>query len=459
NFTITLPPERPLRIKAINERYNSFGAQLKPLKEEEGGKLIYRWEFKAIPQIIPEANMPPLAEVNPTVLASTFGSWQEIYDWWWKLSRDKIQPDSAIREKVKELIKAKSGEREKAAAIYNFCAREIRYVAVEYGQAGFEPHPAADIFRNKYGDCKDKAILLVTMLREAGIKSWPVLIPTKGAYSLQEDLPSLPFNHAIAALSLAGRIIFLDPTAETCSFDDLPSDDQARKALLVRDDGYSILETPLYPSGHNLLRQNLRIKANSDGSIAARKENYTYGFYDQIQRYWLTYTQPELIREELKEKIQQTSIGARLENYRADNLSDLNQPVVLSYDFSGPEYFTSAGNLWIMPQLGYLDFGLAAKDARKYDLDFKILDTRENNFEIILPRDCRVEYLPENFSQDSPWVKMEISYASRENKIFFSEKAVLKKTRVLQEEYPEFKQFFQQLAKKIKQRIVLKYGR
>ena len=456
DFTLVAPRGRQVYFKAVNGQYNSFGAKLEPLQAQEADQQVYRWQFKAIPQIIPEANMPPLAEVNPAILASTFGSWQEVYVWWRDLSKDKIQADGAIKEKVRELLKAAPAEKDKAAAIYNFCAREIRYVAVEYGQAGYEPHPAADIFRNKYGDCKDKAVLLVTMLREAGLKSWLALIPAKGAYGLQEDFPALPFNHAIAALQQGGRIIFLDPTAETSAFGDLPSGDQDRQVLLFGDDGYTIMATPLYPAGHNLLRQGLRIKAASDGSISARKENYTFGFYDQAQRYWLTYTQPELIREELNERIQEVSIGAKLLNYRIDNLSDLNLPVVLSYDFSGPEYFTSAGDAWIMPQLSRQDYGLAAKDARRYDLDLQILDSKENNFEITIPQDYGVEYLQEDISAESPWMDIKINYAHRRPKIFFSEKTTLKKTRIRPEEYPEFKQFFQKLAKKAKQRIVLK---
>ena len=87
---------------------------------------------------------------------------------------DKVKIDKAIEEKTQELIKDKNTQEEKAKAIYHWVASKIRYVGVEYGEAGFEPHYATEIFKNKYGDCKDQSMLLISMLRYAGISAYPV---------------------------------------------------------------------------------------------------------------------------------------------------------------------------------------------------------------------------------------------------------------------------------------------
>ncbi|MFA4842497.1 MAG: DUF3857 domain-containing protein, partial [Candidatus Omnitrophota bacterium] len=290
NFTLKLPRDKALRIKILNEQYNDSQAILNPVVREEKDFVTFQWAFKDIPQIIPESSMPAQVEINPTILASTFDSWQGLYSWWWELAKDKIAADGAIKEKVKALTRGLGSREEKAKAIYNYCAQEIRYVAVEYGDAGYEPHQAQDVFRNKYGDCKDQAILLITMLKEAGLEAWPVLIPTREAYNLNEDLPAMLFNHCIACVLLDGKIIFLDPTAETCSFGDLPPGDQGRRVLICREDGYEIQETPLYPAGHNQTQQILKIKVNADESIVAQKTVSTYGAYDSMQRFWLLYT-------------------------------------------------------------------------------------------------------------------------------------------------------------------------
>jgi tetratricopeptide (TPR) repeat protein len=455
NFSITLPKKLPLHIKIINDRYNDFGANLNPKTEEHNGNLIYAWQFKNIPQIIPESNMPPNVQINPTLLVSTFNSWQDIYDWWWQLAKDKLKADEAIKKKVRELTRDTVSQEQKLRAIYNFCAQKIRYVAVEYGKAGYEPHNAEDIFRNKYGDCKDKAILLVTMLKEEGFLAWPVLIATKEYYNLNEDFPSVLFNHCIVAVSLKDKIVFLDATAQTCSFMDLPPDDQARKVLIFKEDGFKIQDTPMYPASHNLVKQELKLKINDDESISAEKSIFSFGFYDQAQRYWLLYTQPELIQEMLKEKIQVVSIGAKLKGYTIENLDNLNLPVVLRYSFQGPEYFTLAGNLRIMPQLTLLDTSLVAKDKRRYPLDFGVLDTKETIFEIEIPGNLVVKYLPDSVTEDSSWLKLMVEYKRRNNKIYFRQEAQIKKNTVSQAEYSDFKKFFEGLARKIKQRIVV----
>jgi len=454
-FNVILPKGRNLKSKFLNQGYNDFGAVLSPDKKEENKKQVYSWQFKNIPQIIPEPGMPADVEVNPAILLSTFSDWQDVYSWWWSLAKDKIKSDHSIKNAVRNLIKGEPSDLDKARAIYNFCAKDIRYVAVEYGQAGYEPHSASDIFRNKYGDCKDQAILLVTMLKEAGLTAHPVLIATKSYYNMNDDFPSGIFNHCIAVLYLKDKPVFLDPTAETCSFGDLPLGDQARKVLVFKEDGYILEEIFLKPPEHNLVRQELKIKIDNDESIYAEKINFTFGAYDQRQRYWLLYTQPELIQNTLKNIIQDVSIGAKLDNYNIDNLNDLNTSVILRYNFHGPEYFTNAGFLRIMPQLASIDTALTSKESRKYPIDFGLLDKKEYYLEISLPKNFVIKYMPDNIECDNPWFSFIQEYSFKDNKICLRQINYNKKERVAQGEYAEFKSSTEQLARLLKQRIVL----
>ncbi|MCX5714280.1 MAG: DUF3857 domain-containing protein [Candidatus Omnitrophica bacterium] len=454
-FTVRLPKGRDIKLKYLNTRFNDPGRDLSPKIKEEKNCLIYDWKFKDIPQIIPEANMPPTVEINPTFLISSFPGWQDIYQWWWGLAKDKIKADDSIKAKVAELTKGLSGEEEKARAIYNFCAQKIRYVAVEYGRAGYEPHAASDVYKNKYGDCKDQSILLVTMFKEAGIGAWPVLIPTKDSYNLNPDFPGVFFDHCICVTSINGKVIFLDPTAETCPFGDLPAGDQARRVLVSKEEGYKILETPLFPAEHNFLSQRLVIKVAKDGSVQAQRLVYTGGAYEQAQRYWLLFTPPELVSETLKQKIQEVSIGASLDKYDIENLDNLNKPVVLRYSFSGPEYLMLAGPLQILPQLAIVDPSLTAKDKREYPIEFQVLEAKETIYSIELPRGIRVKYFPESLEAQSQWVDFLVQYGYKDNKIYFYQRSQLKKTTILESEYPDFKKFFEGFARRIKQRVIL----
>lgn len=455
SFTLVLPKKNPAHIKIVNQKFNDFSAELNPQTEEREGRLVYTWQFKDIPQIISEPGMPPLPKINPTILISTFDDWKEIYSWWQSLAKDRLEADAAIKGQVKLLTKEQFSPEEKIRAIYNFCAQKIRYVAVEYGDAGYQPHNAADIFKFKYGDCKDQAVLLVTMLREAGFSAWPVLIPTQENYNLNKDFPAMLFNHAIAAVALDGEIVFLDPTAETCSFGDLPQMDQGRGVLIFKEEDYEIGQTPLLPAQHNLLSRRTNIKVKSNGSITAARDIISTGIYDQAQRYWLLYTQPELIEQSLQSKIQEFSIGAKLEKYHIEHLADLNTPVYLTYAFQGPEYLTSAGNLRVMPQLAFFDVSLVSKDKRKYPIDFSILDVDESILTVEIPPDFIVKYLPQGIVKDSPWIKCMVEYYFQDNKLSFRQRTELKKTEISENDYPVFKSLLEGLAKKAKERIVL----
>ncbi len=108
-----------------------------------------------------------------------------------------------------------------------------------------------------------------------------------------------------------------------------------------------------------------------------------------------------------------------------------------------------------MPRFAGLDTSLVAKDKRKYPIDFGLLDTTEAIFEIEIPLNFAVKYIPESITEDNPWSKYSVEYSYRGNKIFFKERKELKKNTVSQEEYAAFKSSFEGLAKKLKQHIVL----
>jgi len=225
--------------------------------------------------------------------------------------------------------------------------------------------------------------------------------------------------------------------------------------LIVKDDGYQIQTTPRYPSDHNLIKQVLSIKVDEGEAIRAEKTVFSFGLYDQVQRYWLLYTAPELVDQSLTEKIQDLSIGAKLEDYTVHNLNTLNVPVILQYRFHGPEFFTAGGNLRILPQLASLDTSLVAQEKRAFAIDLGYLDSKETVTEVQLAPGYRVKYLPENIDEESPWMRCSIVYGKKDAMLSCTETIALKKTRIETEEYTDFKKFFEGLAKRVKQRVIL----
>ncbi|MCX7661782.1 MAG: hypothetical protein N2Z79_03760, partial [Candidatus Omnitrophica bacterium] len=293
------------------------------------------------------------------------------------------------------------------------------------------------------------------MLREAGLKAYPVLIGTKDYFNLYVDFPSVLFNHCIVMLELKEKNIFLDPTCTTCSFGDLPVDDQERKVLVFKENGFQIIDTSLFDAEHNKIIHYFEVNLTKDGTIKAEKKVIPFGFYNQVQRAWLLYSQPEMIRQSIEEGIQEISVGGRLNSYEIENLEDWNKPVILKYDFGGPFYWITAGTLRILPQLPELATDLVAKQKRNYPVELGLPNTEERQIIINFPEDFIIRYLPENIHLDSPWLQFQVEYIFKGRTLYFKERKVFKERIVSVQDYPRFKNFYEELLRKINQRVVL----
>jgi len=452
---ISVPAARTLRTKIVNAVYNTDGYDLTPRVSEEGGRRLYHLEFRDVPQIVPEAGMPPWPRVNPYVLFTTYPDWEQIYRWWSGLYRDKLTADAAIREKVAALIEGKETLRAKARAIYNFCAEQIRYVAVAYGDAGYEPHQATEVFANKYGDCKDQAILLIAMLREAGIEAYTALISTWDSMTTQTDMPSLLFNHAIAALPVDETLLFMDPTGSVVSFGDLPVSDQGREALVFYPDRHRFVETPVFAPSHNKTDARTLIRVRPDESIEAERSVDTAGNFRQAQRYWLKYTMPILIEEALKQGVRSFADKAVLTGYEIGGVEDLDAAVTLSYTFSAPQYFIEAGPIRILNRLDSWDTSGVFKEERRYPIVWQALEERHDRIEVALPDHLAVKYVPPDLDVTTPWFDFSQRYETQGKTLSLTSVRRNKVRELPVAEYPAYKEKIEEIAASVNQHVVL----
>src|SRR5262249_11949303 len=194
----------------------------------------------------PEAGMPPFNGVLGQMIVSFlppggftatngFSNWKEMGTWYWNLEAGRITASADIKQKVAALTTSASTTPEKMKALAQFVQHDIRYVAIEVGIGGWQPHPAADIFVHRYGDCKDKTNLMRSMLHEIGVDSYRVAINTQRGSIRPETPAHRGFDHEITAIKLPptiadpslmatidvpklGRILFFDPTDQLTPF-------------------------------------------------------------------------------------------------------------------------------------------------------------------------------------------------------------------------------------------------
>ncbi|MFH1519791.1 MAG: DUF3857 domain-containing protein [Candidatus Omnitrophota bacterium] len=454
DFTLIIPEGREAKFKIFNQDY-AESIIFEPNLRQEQAKKIYTWNFSQIAPIIPEYSMPTTSYINPAFAISSFGSWDEIYQWWKSLYQDKVQLSQEIENFTRELTKDISDSQDKAKKIHEFVAKNIRYVAIEYGDSGYEPHYANDVFINRYGDCKDQAILLVAMLRSAGLKAYPVLIPTRAAYPLDKDFPTVLFNHAIAAVEIDGELIFMDPTAETVVFKNIPLGDQDREVLVFLDDTWRITKIGDQEDNGIIYTMDIAID-NKENAIITRKVE-TRGFHAASYRWYLKHTHPATIKEEIQQKMTEISSLSQLIDYEIKDADNFDTTPTLKYKFAAEKFLNPAGNLRIVPILDQidLDHALISKEKRDYPLDFDGMYNLGVKIKISLPENLRVQYLPPSTSLENSWFKLNLSYEQESNQIKFQQLFRVKKRFVDKSEYEEFKAHFKEALYLLREEIIL----
>lgn len=277
----------PKDVELFSKEQN--GAALEKSVEERDGVVVRRWVARDLKRPASEAAMPDRREFMPLVDISTFPSWQAFASWWWGFIEKEFVTTPAMKDKVAELTKGLATEEEKVRAIAKFVGQEIRYNAWAFGTHGYQPFSAATIFERRFGDCKDKSILLRQMLAEIGVEAHPVLI--NAAYRRHDEKLDVAmvghFNHCIAYLPATAERAgyYLDATADRNPIEYLRADDQGAKVLHVRDGKGEIVEIPYTAPEQNEFVRRYDVQLARDGSGEIRVLDDSSGMFGVQNRY------------------------------------------------------------------------------------------------------------------------------------------------------------------------------
>ena len=260
--TVDQPAGLPLRHAALRHPYSNTVVRAAD-RDLGGGRKLLRWSARDVPQAFPEPNMPSFSRCVQALRLSTIPDWPTVSRWYWGLCAPHLaKTTSAMTNQVHALTKACRAEEEKVRALFRFVSQEVRYMGLtlEDDAPGYEPHDVDVTFDNRYGVCRDKAALLVALLRIAGVQAFPVLIHA-GA-KMDPEVPTPYFNHAIVAVAAAGGYVLMDPTDESTK-DLLPAYLSDKSYLVARPEGEALKTSPVTSVERNLLR------VESEGSLDA----------------------------------------------------------------------------------------------------------------------------------------------------------------------------------------------
>lgn len=205
-YKLICPVQRPLQIK-------SHGKVPDPILSTVGGDKIYEWKLDDPPVVDEDDDEPSWYDDLPYISVSEYQSWKDVNDWALSLFRVSHAPSGELADRIAGIRAASDTPEKRLLAALRFVQDEVRYLGIEIGPNTHQPHDPEKVCTQRFGDCKDKTLLLVTMLDALGIKASPVLIAADDKDKVRDDLPSpFAFDHATVRVQLAGKYYWLDPT-------------------------------------------------------------------------------------------------------------------------------------------------------------------------------------------------------------------------------------------------------
>ncbi|HXB58117.1 MAG TPA: DUF3857 domain-containing protein [Candidatus Acidoferrales bacterium] len=341
----------------------------------------YRWEVANVPRMFDEPAMPPYDQVLQRLFVSTLPQWQDISKWYWNLSKphlDMTTPE--MKQTVTDLTANAPTDMDKIKALFYFVSKKIRYMGLtpEKDRPGFEPHDVCLTFNKRYGVCRDKAGLLVEMLRLAGFNAYPVLINI-GA-KRDPGVPQPDFDHAIVAVELTpGDYTLMDPTDENTR-DLLPSYDRNRSYLVCKPEGETLKLSPVEPPEKHMLYVKTDGMLNADGVLTATSDFSFEGVNDDAYRNALSQLKPDEQKKFFEERLKQAIPSVKLISLKLtpENMLDTSVPLGAEMKFTASGLTANGNNKsivnlpWISRYIGVANrvlLQVVGLKQRKYPLD------------------------------------------------------------------------------------------
>lgn len=432
-------------------------------ESSSGDKTIYTWSANNISKILSEPLMPGLSTVATSLIISNISSWEEISSWYYNLSIPAFTADSAIKLKVKELTDTLENQETKVRALFDFVSTQVRYLRTEAvsKEKGFEPALSGRTFERKWGVCRDKAALLVSMLKEVGIESYIVLINV--SHRTPREIPTWTFEHAIVAIPRDSGYYYLDPTIEYAR-EYFPVLEQNREVLLCTADGEDLSFAPYENLENNKIITSLSGSLDTSGNLRAQLVMKAEGFMDAAFR-GFRLIPSEQIKQLLEGMVKVYSPRASLDSFNMSDAEDLNETFAIKLMYSVPEYALKKGNeLHIIPNTNsttsmgaeFTSIGSPwGLESRKYPIDFRTPIIAHSEQIISLPKGYSVKKLRKDFNFESKNMRIKFSEKYSKGKLIDISEFSILDPFILASDYKELKQNMANLEQYGKQTIVL----
>lgn len=430
---------------------------------EKDKNVSFTWVKKDVPALITESYMPAYNDLVQFVQfsKSEWREWSDVSKWYYNryfLPQLVITPN--ITNKANSLITGCNDDFSKLQKIYSF-VQHLRYISIKLGEGGgIRPNFPETVLHKQYGDCKDKSMLLISLLKSINIKATPVLVLTSDDGTIDTDFPNANFNHMIAKVTLSnGKSYFLDPTADFCRVGELPSLCEDINVLVINEDSSGKIEkTPGSTFTENVKEIYAKVNINEQYEAVF---NITYRFkgeYDLMYRNRFKDITTEEINKYCKSLVVDDYLNAEISNCRVSNPDSLEIPLTLTFDVKTKDIISKQGDLVFInadPFKYSLNMNWLSKTERKYNIEFSYPYTNSKTIEISLPKNLVLRNLPANIDANGSDSQYKKIYTNDDpGKLVLNEKISFKSRVIPPSRYSNFRKTFEDFQSKSNEKIV-----
>ena len=461
--------------KGVNLEFRKFNIsddKIKFTKQQKRRKVIYTWELNNQKEYEFEANTPSFKTFLPHIVPiitsykikkeekNLLGEVSDLYGWYYSLVEDvNVEaPDAELVTLVNKITANKTTELEKVKAIYYWTQKNIKYIAFEYALGGFIPRESNEVFRKKYGDCKDNSSILYRMLEIAGVKGNLTWIGTrKIPYTYKEVPTPVVDNHMILSYENNGRTYYLDATGRYIKFGIPTSFIQGKEALVSYGKNFKIKNVPVVDAKINAIIDATTIKIEN-GSVIGKAKTVVAG-YPKIDFFH------DLENENTQTKLKQfyNSMFEKGNNkflvssFKETNKYDYDKDFIVDYDFEIKNYAKKLGdeiyiNLNLNKDLSYYKTDKKRENA----IEFEYKRYFEYTTKLEIPKGYKVDYLPEAVKVSNDLLTCEITYQQKENEVIYNQKISLNFLILSVDEQKEVNKQIKKIERNYKEIVVLK---
>jgi hypothetical protein len=458
-----------------------------PVKEEETGANHERWEIKNMPALdIENLHATPPWDALAARMAVFWGDaavngtanqWRAIGVWEDQLEAHRTDPTPEIAAKAQELTAGAPDFYTKLSRITDYIQKNVRYFIVEKGIGGLQAHYAGDIYRNGYGDCKDKTTLLISMLQAIGVRAYYLHVNSERGVINPEE-PSLIGDHMITAIELpegendprlmarvkaanGKTLLIFDPTDEVTPVGLIRGDLQGAYGNLANGADSQVLEMPvLAPESGGMDRTGTFVLA-ADGTFSGDVTDVFNGVDAAREREFLKETDQKEVRETLEMGLSSDLPGLNFKGYEFAQTEKLDQPIRLDLHMSAATYAHTAGPLLLLRArvLGrdaHEVPDVMESKARPYPIEIGHPGRWRDSFDITLPAGYTVDETPDPVSVDVGFASYRSSITAKGNVLHYEREYVVKDVQIPAEKAGDFRMLEASILEDEKGAVVLK---